>query len=119
LKVREFTREDERRLRIVFDNPSPEAVSPERYEKYVELAASVGWHFADENTELSFAADEELKSPDIYGFLAYLALTEPRRGKSVLDKLEVSEDYNVIFTSRPRGSIPTALWSCSYFVFFE
>lgn len=119
LKVREYTREDERRLRIVFDNPAPEAVSPEQYEKYIALAASLGWHFAGENTELSFVADEELKSPDIYGFLTYLALAEPRGKGSVLDKLEASDDYNVIFTSRPRGSIPTALWSCSYFVFFE
>jgi uncharacterized protein (DUF58 family) len=119
LKVREFTREDERRLRIVFDNPAPEAIEPERYEKYVALAASLGWHFAGENTELSFVADEKLKSPDIYGFLRYLALTEPRKGESVLDSLEASDDYNVIFTGRPRGSIPTALWSSSYFVFFE
>jgi uncharacterized protein (DUF58 family) len=119
LKVREYTREDERRLRIVFDNPAPKAITAERYEKYIALAASLGWHFADENTELSFVTDEELKSPDIYGFLTYLALTEPRGKGSVLDKLEASDDYNVIFTSRPRGSIPTALWNCSYFVFFE
>jgi uncharacterized protein (DUF58 family) len=119
LKVREFTREDERRLRIVFDNPAPDAIVPEQYEKYVALAASLGWHFAGENTELSFLADETLKSQDIYGFLSYLALAEPRKGESVLDKLEPSDDYNVIFTGRPRGSIPTALWSCSYFVFFE
>ena len=72
-----------------------------------------------ENTELSFVTDETLKSPDIYGFLTYLALAEPRKGTSVLDKLEPSDDYNVIFTGRPRGSIPTALWSSSYFVFFE
>jgi uncharacterized protein (DUF58 family) len=119
LKVREYTREDERRLRIVFDNPAPQAVEAERYEKYIALAASLGWHFADENTELSFVADEELKSPDIYGFLTYLALAEPRGKASVIDKLEASDDYNVIFTSRPRGTIPTALWSCSYFIFFE
>jgi hypothetical protein len=48
-----------------------------------------------------------------------LALAEPRGKASVLDKLEASEDYNVIFTSRTRGSIPTPLWNCSYFIFFE
>lgn len=119
LKVREFTREDERKLRIVFDNPAPGTVETERYEKYVGLAASLGWHFAGENTELSFVADEALKSPDIYGFLTYLALTEPRKGQSLLESLEPSDDYNVIFTSRPRGTIPTGLWNCSYFIFFE
>lgn len=119
LKVREFSREDERKLRIVFDNPDPNAVSPEKYEQYITLAASLGWHFAGENTQLTFVADKELNSPDIYGFLAYLALAQPRKTGSVLDNLEVTDDYNVIFTSRARGSIPTALWNCSYFLFFD
>jgi uncharacterized protein (DUF58 family) len=119
LKVREFSREDERKLRIVFDNPAPENVSPERYEQAVSLAASLGWHFAGENTQLTFVADEALKSPDIFGFLAYLALTEPRLGQSLLESLDVTDDYNIIFTARQRGSIPSALWNCSYFLFFE
>jgi uncharacterized protein (DUF58 family) len=119
LKVREFTREDERKLRIVFDNPAPNMVKLERYEHYVTTAASLGWHFAGENTELSFVAPEPLASSDIYGFLRYLALVEPRRGRSVLESLKPTDDYNIIFTSRPRGSIPTGLWDCSYFIFFE
>jgi uncharacterized protein (DUF58 family) len=119
LKVREFTKEDERKLRIVFDNPAPDDVSPEHYEKYVAVAASLGWHFSGENTELSFAADEKLCSPDIFGFLHYLALTAPRKGESILDSLPLSDDYNVIFTARARGSIPTPLWNCSYFIFFD
>jgi uncharacterized protein (DUF58 family) len=119
LKVREYTREDERRLRIVFDNPAPGTVTDEPYEKYIELAASLAWHFAGENTELSFLVDEQLRSPDIYGFLTYLALAEPRKNVSVLDALEPTDDFNVIFTSRQRGSIPTGLWNCSYFIFFE
>ncbi|HVZ16871.1 MAG TPA: DUF58 domain-containing protein [Terriglobales bacterium] len=119
LKVREFTKEDERKLRIVFDNPGPGVVTPEQYEKYIALAASLGWHFSDENTELSFAADEVLLSSDIYGFLRYLALVQPRKSDSLLETLPLSDDYNVIFTARPRGSIPTPLWNCSYFIFFE
>jgi uncharacterized protein (DUF58 family) len=119
LKVREFTKEDERKLRIVFDNPDADIVRPDQYEKYVALAASLGWHFAGENTELSFIADEPFHSPDVYGFLRYLALVKPRAGDSILESLPISDDYNVIFTARPRGSIPTPLWNCSYFVFFE
>lgn len=119
LKVREFTREDERKLRIVFDNPDPSGVSAESYERYVALAASLGWHFSGENTQLTFVADEQLRAADIYDFLRYLALAQPRKGKSVLDELQPSDDYNVIFTARARGSIPTALWNCSYFIFFE
>ncbi len=119
LKVREFTKEDERKLRIVFDNPGPNVVASDQYEKYVALAASLGWHFSGENTELSFVSSEQLLSPDIYGFLRYLALVQPRAGTSLLESLPLSDDYNVIFTARPRGSIPTQLWNCSYFIFLE
>jgi uncharacterized protein (DUF58 family) len=119
LKVREFTREDERKLRIVFDNPAPGVVPEAAYEKAVALAASLGWHFAEEPTELSFAAPGYGGSDDVYEFLRYLALVEPNAGESVLEHLEVTDDYNVIVTARPRGSIPTRLWTCSYFVFMN
>ncbi|HET9696311.1 MAG TPA: DUF58 domain-containing protein [Terriglobales bacterium] len=119
LKVREFTREDEQKLRIVFDNPAVGQVSSENYERYVALAASIGWHFAGENTELSFVGDQKLESEDVYGFLRYLALVRPGKHGSLLENLTVTDDYNVIFTAQPRGSIPTGLWNSSYFVFFE
>ncbi|MBZ5512829.1 MAG: DUF58 domain-containing protein [Acidobacteriia bacterium] len=122
LKVREFSREDERKLRVVFDNPAESVVDLPSYERGIALAASLAWHFAGENTDLSFAAPGYQGANDIYEFLRYLALVDPRPAaeapKSVLDELQVSDDYNVILTARPRGSIPTALWSCSYFLFF-
>ena len=119
LMVREFTREDERKLRIVFDNPAAGVVSEVGYEKAVAMAASLAWHFAEEPTELSFAAPGYGGSDDVYEFLRYLALVQPRAGESVLDDLQVTDDYNVILTARPRGSIPTRLWTCSYFVFMN
>jgi uncharacterized protein (DUF58 family) len=122
LKVREFTREDERKLRVVFDNPAAGVVDAAAYERGIALAASLAWHFAGENTELSFAAPGYPGANDIYEFLRYLALAAPQPAdkapKSLLDDLHVTDDYNVIFTTRPRGSIPTALWACSYFLFF-
>ena len=73
--------------------------------------------------ELSFAAPGYEGTADIYDFLRYLALVSPRPAedaeKSILDELHMSDDYNVVLTARPRGSIPTALWSRSYFVFFN
>jgi uncharacterized protein (DUF58 family) len=122
LKVREFTREDERKLRLVFDNPATGVVSPADYERGVTIAASLAWHFAGENTELSFAAPGYESAGDVYDFLRYLALVSPRpadeASKSILDELHLTDDYNVILTARPRGSIPTSLWSRSYFAFF-
>lgn len=119
LKVREFTREDERKLRVVFDNPSPGAVREQAYERAVELAASLAWHFAGEHTELSFAASGYEGGTDLYQFLEYLALIEPKTGGSIIDQLRVTDDYNLVLTSRPRGSIRTELWQTSYFIFMN
>jgi len=117
LKVREFSREDERKLRIVFDSPGQGVISAQGYEDAVALAASLSWHFAGEDTEMSFVAPGYAGGEDIYRFLTYLALAEPQAGPSVIDSLKPSDDYNIILTARPHGSIPTALWACSYFLF--
>lgn len=117
LKVREFSREDERKLRIVFDNPAAGVLPEKSYEDGIALAASLSWHFAGENAEMSFVAPGYDGVPDLYRFLAYLAAISPESAPSVIVGLQASDDYNIIFTTQPRGSIPTALWACSYFVF--
>jgi uncharacterized protein (DUF58 family) len=117
LKVREFSREDERKLRVVFDNPGPGTVSEQAYENAVTAAASLGWHFAEGNAELSFVAQDYRGGADIHDFLAYLATVGPQNSPSVLDSLEISGDYNIILTTRPSGTIPANLWACSYFIF--
>ncbi len=118
LKVREFTREDERKLRLVFDNPARNAVPEAAYEHGVALAASLAWHFAGEGTELSFAAPGYDGGQDVYDFLRYLALVGPaEEGESILDRLQFTDDYNIVVTARRRGYIPTPLWNSAYFVF--
>ena len=117
LKVREFSREDERKLRLVFDNPGPGVLAPVAYERAIALAASLAWHFANEDADLSFAAQAYQGEGDIYKFLAYLALLEPHAGSSIIDTLPVTGDYNIVLTCRPRGSVPTALWNRSYMIF--
>ncbi len=117
LKVREFSREDERKVRLIFDNPSPGTVSEEAYEKAVTLAASLSWHFAEGNTEACFVAQGHRTGGEVREFLAYLATVEPQASPSLLDGLDISEDYNIILTTRPRGTIPADLWACSYFIF--
>ena len=119
LKVREFSREDERKLRIVFDNPASEVVSANTYEEAVALAASLSWHFAAEDADLSFVAPGCTAGRDLFGFLAYLAVVQPQADRSVLDDLHPFDGYNIIFTTRARGTVPTALWSCSYLVFLQ
>jgi uncharacterized protein (DUF58 family) len=119
LKVREFTREDERKLRIVFDNPAPHILSEADYENSVELAASLAWHFAAMNTQLAFVAAGYSGKADVMDFLHYLATVAPAEGSNVLEEIAPGGDYNIILTCRPRGSVPTALWTSSYIIFME
>jgi hypothetical protein len=83
----------------------------------VALAASLAWHFANVDADLSFVAQGYKGDPDIYQFLAHLALVGPKAEPSVIDQLPVTGDYNIVLTTRPRGSIPTPLWNASYMIF--
>ena len=73
LKIREFAREDEHRLRIVFDNAFPGLASAESYERGVSLTASLAFYLAEQNASLTFAA-QGLAEPTLWGFLHHLAL---------------------------------------------
>jgi uncharacterized protein (DUF58 family) len=115
--VREFTREDERKLKIIFDNPSPGDVSEEEYESAVSLAASLAWHLADGMTEISFAAPGYSGPGEALSFLKYLAIVEPQAQALPLESLTAGGSYNLVITARRRGSIPTQLWADSYFIF--
>jgi len=132
LKVREFAREDERKLCVVFDNPEPGVVSESAYEKAVELTASLAWHFSTQDAEVSFVLPGRPRTRDLHEFLGWLAVIQPGTcdpakttpGKACTEEnrlsgmnLTAADDYNVVVTARPRGSLPTALWNSSYFVF--
>jgi uncharacterized protein (DUF58 family) len=127
LKVREFSREDERKLCIVFDNPAVGVISEPAYERAVNLAASLAWHFSEQDAEVSFVVPGHGRGVDLHEFLARLAVIEPQKDSQAgpspqMDGLREANlggtgEYNIILTARPRGSLPTALWNCSYFVF--
>ncbi len=121
LKVREFSREDERKLCIVFDNPAAGLVSHAAYEGAVNLAASLAWHFFSQDSEVSFLLPGHSRSADLHEFLARLAVIDPAAmsGDDVFRTLDAGHagEYNIVLTARPRGSLPTALWNRSYFVF--
>ena len=131
LKVREFAREDERKLCIAFDNPEAGLVSDESYEQAVDLAASLAWHFSTQDAEVSFLIPGRPRSRDLHEFLAWLAVIQPVGSGVVKGKAEKSSDllhevssgpsdeYNIVITARPRGTVPTALWNSSYFVFLS
>jgi uncharacterized protein (DUF58 family) len=116
LKVREYSREDERKLRIIFDNPSPGALHPDAYEQVVRVAASLAWHFHHEDVEVSFVAADLEPTGDVFAFLRYLALVGPREETPVFHRLRASDDYNLIVTARQEGEVPPGLATRSYVV---
>jgi uncharacterized protein (DUF58 family) len=117
LKVREFSREDEPRLCIIFDNPGPGAISNAAYEHAIALTASLAWHFARENAQTGFVAQGYSGAADVYQFLAHLATIEPKASRSAMEDLTTSAGYNLIVTAQPRNQIPPALLNCSHVIF--
>ncbi|HXM12006.1 MAG TPA: DUF58 domain-containing protein [Terriglobales bacterium] len=116
LKVREFSREDERKLRIVFDNPAPGVLPPAAYERGVRLAASLGWHFHHEDVEVCFVAPGLEPTEDVFAFLRYLALVEPQEATPIFSRLRASDDYNLVVTARAAAELPSALATRSYVI---
>ncbi len=140
LKVREFAREDERRVELIFDNSLPEGALaadwPERFERGVSFCACLAWHFHEIDAQMSYRApDRETRVAAagelIYDILEHLALVEPGPAPAggFLESLanEPSgaavpgkpDTFKIIVTPRSRGAIPTSLWTSSYFVFMD
>lgn len=135
LKIREFAREDERRLVLALDpflgraaSDSEEQTQIARFERAVSLAACITWHFYETGAVMQFrlpimttpmtTADEI-----VYDILRELAFIQPERdnsGSAFLHSLaEETECFKIILTAQPRGTIPTSMWSSSYFIFLD
>jgi uncharacterized protein (DUF58 family) len=130
VKVRKFTREDERRLLLALDTLLPRADSGLRakFEKAVTFCACLAWHFYEIDAQMKFLADgiETPMAPSqeiIYPVLEALALIEPTTGvpaSTLLPAIASSpRAFSIILTAQPRGSIPTNLWGSSYLVFID
>jgi uncharacterized protein (DUF58 family) len=142
LMVREFAREDERRVMLVLDpfvgpaNADPAGSSSldsalaqqERFDRAVSMAACIAWHFHESHAVLQFRTNRfstpMAPAPEIiYDALRELALIEPDTsavGGAFLDELACDREiFKIILTARPQRTIPTALWSSSYFLFID
>jgi uncharacterized protein (DUF58 family) len=138
LMVREFAREDERRVMIVLDPFIGSAAEDEgetaqlqltgRFERAVSLAASIAWHFYEIDSVVQFRTDRFTTAMAAAGEIVYDALRELARiqpdpsalGGAFLDDLVRDQEiFKIILTRRPQNSIPSALWSSSYIVFID
>ncbi|MFZ0981487.1 MAG: DUF58 domain-containing protein [Candidatus Acidiferrales bacterium] len=138
MAVREFAREDERRVMLVLDpfiglprrdlGDLGAAEHAERFERAVSMAACIAWHFHEIRSVIQFRTDRYITpiapaGEIIYDTLRTLALIEPQTsatGGAFLDELVNDRElFKIIITARPQRSIPTALWSSSYFLFID
>jgi len=136
--VREFAREDERRVMLVLDpfvgapraDLGQAAVTghAEQFERAVVMAACIAWHFNEINSALQFCTNRfaTRMAPAgeiIYDALRELATVQPdisaTGGKFLDDLASEHEIFKIIITARPQHTIPTALWSSSYFLFID
>ena len=131
LMVREFAREDDCRVLLVFDPQSPAAqgnasAERERFERAVTFCAALAWNFHERNALLEFRSAEASTplgpaSENIFAILRHLAVVQPVASNSqseLLSQLAADpESFKIIVTSQPRGSIPAELWNTSYIVF--
>jgi uncharacterized protein (DUF58 family) len=127
-KVREFAREDERRLLLIFDRrigkPNPRIES--LFESAVEFCACLAWHFYEVGAQLQFRCADFETPPSsggegIYDILRYLAEVQPSHEEPLSPvAFGADEDvFRIVCTALPRGSVPTTQWSRSYYVFFD
>lgn len=135
LKIREFAREDERRLVLALDpcldraaSDSEEQLQNVRFERAVSLAACIAWHFYETGAVMQFRAPRlttPMTTADdiVYDVLRELAYIQPDRGNSgaafLASLAEETECFKIILTSHPHGTIPTSLWTSSYFIFLD
>jgi uncharacterized protein (DUF58 family) len=130
LQVKEFAREDERRVMLVFDpyvgldGRDPKVA--EQFERAVTLCAGLAWHFSEINSVMEFRSagfvtPRMSANEIIYDILRYLASVTPLKqeaGKNFLDSLVDTPDiFKIVLTSQPRGTIPPVIWNAAYFVF--
>jgi len=145
LKIREFAREDERRLVLALDSfigPAGADLRAQeqsqqqatalredvRFERAVSLAACIAWHFYEARAVMQFCTPG-MSTPMtaagdiIYDVLRELAYIQPRREGARSTFLETvatqSEGFKIVITNQPQGSIPTSLWASSYFIFLD
>jgi uncharacterized protein (DUF58 family) len=130
LMVREFAREDERRVMLVLDpyvGTLMAAESVARFERAVSLTTCIAWHFNEIHSVMqfrtgSYSTPMAPAGEIIYAALRQLALVQPEVSEAgaFLEELAGEREiFKIILTARAQRSIPAALWSSSYFIFID
>ena len=104
LQVREFAREQERRVEIFLDRDVPHGLDA-WFEHAIDCCAFLAWRLSGEGACIHFRSNGfSLRQPeesDIYAILKYLALVYPQGAVAVEGPLEETS-YKLVFTASPR-----------------
>jgi uncharacterized protein (DUF58 family) len=133
LKVREFAREDERRVLLALDpflcaGAASGKLAEEEFERAVSFCACLAWHFHEIDSVIGFRTPNGIvplgpAAENVYEILRELAIIQTSNAHAGRDFLtELAHEpgvFKIVLTSQPRGSIPTALWTSAYLVFFD
>jgi uncharacterized protein (DUF58 family) len=127
LKVREFTREDDRKCCFVFDNYFSRFDETDRpaFENAVKLCANVARHFHEIGGDIRLVTSDvstpfSKSGEGLLGILKVLAVIEPLVGEvQPISELASDLAFKILFTSHPRGAIPTLVWHSSHVIFIR
>jgi uncharacterized protein (DUF58 family) len=131
LMVREFAREDDTRVVLVFDPHSEAAAGAavkekERFEGAVSLCAAIAWNFYERGALLQFqcggaGVPQAPAEENIFAVLRHLAMVQavPLDAAPALSTVQTADPgaFQIVVTSQARGSMPAEVWNFSYVVF--
>lgn len=137
LQVREFSRDDDWRTSIALDIGHNSTVTPEMFERAITLTASLIMHFIAEEAEVRLLLGDEdsgfggtvKHGHFLLSQLARLPFLDGGHGgkikitsEDVIEHLPWSDsdnEFRVLVTGAPRGSIPSRIWRSTHVVYFE
>lgn len=127
LKLREFTKQDDRKCCFVFDAAYPGFQESDRscFEKAVRICANAVRHFHDMGIEIRLITRQDSTPFSRSGdgtlqILKILALIEPRPVVTPeLTPWVEDPAFKILFTTLPRGSVPSHIWTSSHAVFIR
>jgi len=138
LQVREFSRDDDWRITVALDPRSNGNVSPQVFEKAVTLTASLVMHFIGEAAEVRLLLGPEdlgfggtvKHGHDLLSHLARLPFAEAGKENAVeansdndllerMPLLGADDQFKILITGSPRGSIPARVWRAAHVIYFE
>lgn len=103
LQVREFAREQERRIEIFLDRDLPHSLDA-WFEHAIDCCAFLAWRLSADGASIHFRSNgytfRQPEEGDIYTILKYLALVYPQGASAPEGPIEESS-YKLVFTANP------------------